>query len=136
MIMLAGLEPDRDIPIVYTQPYPGEKLFEDILTAEEGTVASKHERIYVARTNGFGREAGPIDKSLERLQAAIGQDNPATILKALAEVVPNFNHTNGITQPGTGADLLLTTPLQAPQVPRSPVHFSNETGKQWQQIPK
>jgi FlaA1/EpsC-like NDP-sugar epimerase len=136
MIRLAGLEPDKDIRIVFTQPYPGEKLFEDILTAEEGTVASKHERIYIARTNGEGHRDRPLDESLDRLQAAIGQDKPATILKALAEAVPNFNHTNGLFRPGTTAESIMTTTIPDTQVPRSPVHFSSEKGKQWQPTPK
>jgi len=49
LIRLSGFEPDMDIPIVATGIRPGEKLFEELLTAEEGTQATKHERIYVAR---------------------------------------------------------------------------------------
>ncbi len=90
MITLAGLEPDKDIPIVFTQPYPGEKLFEDILTAEEGTLATKHERIYVARTNGAARAGQAFDACLGRLRALIGEDNTPAILQALTDAVPNF----------------------------------------------
>ncbi len=49
MIELAGLRPDVDIPIVTTGLRPGEKLFEELLTAEEGTIATNHARIYRAR---------------------------------------------------------------------------------------
>lgn len=99
MIMLAGLEPDKDIPIVFTRPYPGEKLFEDILTAEEGTLATKHERIYVARTNGFAREGKDVDAYLDQLQSHVGQDNPPAILQALTDAVPNFKPAgNGLPQ--------------------------------------
>jgi len=48
LIELHGLEPDRDIPIVFTQPVPGEKLSEELLTAEEGTQATHHQRIFRA----------------------------------------------------------------------------------------
>ena len=44
MIRLSGYEPDQDIPIVFVGPRPGEKFFEDILTAEEGTEATKNEK--------------------------------------------------------------------------------------------
>ena len=51
LIRLHGLEPYRDIDIEYTGLRPGEKLFEEILTAEEGTDASCHEKIFVARNS-------------------------------------------------------------------------------------
>ncbi len=37
LIKRSGFEPGRDIKIEYTAPRPGEKFFEEILTAEEGT---------------------------------------------------------------------------------------------------
>lgn len=52
LIRLHGLEPYRDIDIRFTGLRPGEKLFEEILTAEEGTDASCHEKIFVARNSG------------------------------------------------------------------------------------
>lgn len=53
LIRIHGLEPYKDIDMVFTGLRPGEKLFEEILTAEEGTVATKHERIYVANKSEF-----------------------------------------------------------------------------------
>lgn len=52
LIRLHGLEPYQDIDIKFTGLRPGEKLFEEILTAEEGTDASCHEKIFVARNSG------------------------------------------------------------------------------------
>jgi len=49
LIRFHGLEPDKDIPIVFTGIRPGEKLREEILTAEEGTEATKQKQIYVAK---------------------------------------------------------------------------------------
>ena len=51
LIRLHGMEPNRDIDIRFTGPRAGEKLFEEILTAEEGTDASCHEKIFVARNS-------------------------------------------------------------------------------------
>ncbi|MGE5587647.1 MAG: polysaccharide biosynthesis protein [Clostridia bacterium] len=50
LVRLSGLDPDRDIEIKFTGVRPGEKLFEELLTAEEGTVATCHERIFIARS--------------------------------------------------------------------------------------
>ena len=46
LIKLSGFEPYKDIPIVCTGIRPGEKLKENILTAEEGTIATKYEKLY------------------------------------------------------------------------------------------
>ncbi len=51
LIKLAGLEPYKDIEIQFTGLRPGEKLFEELLTAEEGTEKTYHQKIYVARTS-------------------------------------------------------------------------------------
>jgi FlaA1/EpsC-like NDP-sugar epimerase len=51
LIRIHGLEPYKDIDIEFTGLRPGEKLFEEILTAEEGTVSSKHEKVFVARNS-------------------------------------------------------------------------------------
>lgn len=48
MICLSGREPDKDIQIKFTGMRPGEKLFEELLTAEEGTVATQNAKIYQA----------------------------------------------------------------------------------------
>ncbi|MFZ5825012.1 MAG: polysaccharide biosynthesis protein [Bacillota bacterium] len=49
LIRLSGLEPGVDIEIAVTGMRPGEKLYEELLTAEEGIHVTEHERIYVAR---------------------------------------------------------------------------------------
>jgi len=95
MIQLAGLEPYKDIPIVFTQPYPGEKLFEDILTAEEGTLATKHQRIYVAKTNSATRTGESLKKAIEELRVLASQGNDFAVVEALRKLVPNYYPTNG-----------------------------------------
>lgn len=49
LIKRSGFEPEKDIKIEYTVPRPGEKLFEEILTAEEGTLATKNKKIFTAK---------------------------------------------------------------------------------------
>ncbi|MCB0284583.1 MAG: polysaccharide biosynthesis protein [Calditrichaeota bacterium] len=49
LIKLHNLEEERDIQIVYSGIRPGEKLFEEILTSEEGTDSTQHERIHIAK---------------------------------------------------------------------------------------
>ncbi len=46
---LSGMEPGKDMEIVYTGVRPGEKLFEEILTTEEVATSTKHKKIDVAK---------------------------------------------------------------------------------------
>lgn len=51
LIRIHGLEPYKDIDIEFIGLRPGEKLFEELLTDEEGTVATKHEKIFIAKSS-------------------------------------------------------------------------------------
>jgi len=48
VIRLKGMEPYTDIDIEFIGVRPGEKLFEELLTAEEGTRATCHRKIFTA----------------------------------------------------------------------------------------
>ncbi|MBI5134659.1 polysaccharide biosynthesis protein [Candidatus Uhrbacteria bacterium] len=50
LLHIHGLEPYKDVDLHFIGLRPGEKLFEEILTAEEGTVSTRHEKIFVAKT--------------------------------------------------------------------------------------
>ncbi len=49
MIRLSGFEPNKDIAIIFTGARPGEKLFEEILTAQEGILSTKNKKIFIAK---------------------------------------------------------------------------------------
>lgn len=66
LIRLSGFEPDTDIRIECTGVRPGEKLFEELLTAEEGTQATMHQRIYVAHTESISAQG--LQALLERMR--------------------------------------------------------------------
>lgn len=48
LIRLHNLEPDKDILIEITGRRPGEKLFEELLNADEGVIETEHEEIFKA----------------------------------------------------------------------------------------
>ncbi len=90
LIRLSGLEPDKDIPIVFTEPRPGEKFFEEILTAEEGVIATKNQRIFQAKlSEGVDREK--LDKTLEELKSLAERGDKEGIINKLKELVPNYH---------------------------------------------
>lgn len=89
LIRFYGLEPDKDIPIVYTGKRPGEKLFEELLTAEEGTSATKHEKIFIAR--GADNLNPDYIKKVENLiDAAKNSIETENITAFLKELVPTY----------------------------------------------
>jgi FlaA1/EpsC-like NDP-sugar epimerase len=89
LIRSHGLEPDQDIPIVFSGTRAGEKLFEELLTAEEGTDATTHERVFVARL-GSRWEGEQLDSGLERLREAAERGTRTEIVALLRELVPSY----------------------------------------------
>ncbi len=88
LITLSGLEPDKDIEIVYTGIRPGEKLYEELLTAEEGTTATKHKRIFVAKPLDINTsELNKLINQLERLSLSCRRED---ILHTLKRLVPTY----------------------------------------------
>ncbi len=86
LILLSGLEPDRDIEIKVTGMRPGEKLYEELLTAEEGTVESQHEKIFVAPKKAMQSEE--LSALLDRLFDAAAQRDGLAIRRALLDIIP------------------------------------------------
>lgn len=88
LIRLSGLEPGVDIEIVFNGVRPGEKLFEELLTAEEGTEASKHEKIFVARNSGVPDEV--LEPLLEKLFEAAATRDPEKLRDTLKALIPTY----------------------------------------------
>ncbi|MFH0791624.1 MAG: nucleoside-diphosphate sugar epimerase/dehydratase [bacterium] len=85
MIRYSGYEPDRDIAIVYSGMRPGEKLFEEFLTAEEGVEATKCARIFVAKLSQVNEEE--VINGLETLKELRDKE---LIKKTLKLIVPSY----------------------------------------------
>ena len=68
LIRIHGMEPYKDIQIEFVGLRPGEKLFEEILTAEEGTSVSKHKKVFIAKNSEYYSK-DEIEKILEEFEA-------------------------------------------------------------------
>lgn len=92
LIRLSGLEPNIDIQVVYTGIRPGEKLFEEILTREEGATLSKHNRIFIGKPSDFSYE--DFTFVLRKLEQLVQKRyTPATsdeIINLLLQMVPTY----------------------------------------------
>ena len=105
LIELSGLKPYDDIPIRFTGLRPGEKLFEELLTAEEGTTSTHHEKIFTAKISRRidGRE---FATQLERLREA---EKAETIRRCLQKLVPTYHQ-----------------PLQHPESPKPVLQLTTD----------
>ncbi len=91
MIRLSGFEPEKDIPIVYTGLRPGEKMFEELLTAEEGVNSTKHAQIHVAR--GKHARLDQLPELLAELSEAAQSGEEPRIIGTITKAIPSFrNH--------------------------------------------
>lgn len=88
MIKLSGLEPDKDIAIVFTGIRPGEKLFEEILTAEEGTVATLNKKIFMARLSSTH---DAFTSQLAELKSAALKGNGRKIREIFKSLIPSYD---------------------------------------------
>lgn len=90
MIRLSGLEPDLDIPIVYTGLRPGEKLYEELLLSGEGMQKTANDLIYI------GGEA-PFDEALlsEKLTelSELHEGEEMLLRTKISELVPTYHMT-------------------------------------------
>lgn len=90
MIKLSGYEPDVEVPIVYSGLRPGEKLFEELLGAEEGSEPTKHAKIFRVRDSKMNDKKDLLAK-IDRL-IGLARENGCReeIIDCLKEIVPTY----------------------------------------------
>ncbi|WP_027364674.1 polysaccharide biosynthesis protein [Desulfotruncus alcoholivorax] len=96
MIKLSGLEPGKDIEIKFTGMRPGEKLFEELLTEQEGATATTHKRIFVAKPSLI--EVSELEKQLLYLSENVNHIDNEAVFEVLGSVLPHFkSYRNKVT---------------------------------------
>jgi FlaA1/EpsC-like NDP-sugar epimerase len=93
LILLSGLQPERDIEIQFTGLRPGEKMFEELNLQDEHLMPTSHSKIrsYVGHQN---HDAMQIKASLQRLQAIVEGQDVANLVLLLKELIPDYNPGN------------------------------------------
>jgi FlaA1/EpsC-like NDP-sugar epimerase len=110
LIRLSGYEPDVDVPIQFTGIRPGEKLKEEILLAEEGTIDTAVEKIFVAR---LGAEPDPsaLERGVGQLDDAAANGDQSRIRVLLQDIVATYAPAPG----GEGDEMLVELLDAAPE---------------------
>lgn len=86
LIFLSGHVPDGDIKIKYTGLRPGEKLYEELLMAEEGLKQTKNELIFIGQP--LQLPEGFLDRVLEL--GRVSCENPEEIRGLVKRLVPTY----------------------------------------------
>jgi NAD-binding protein len=96
MIRLSGFEPDVDIDIVYTGLRPGEKLYEELLMAEEGLKVTDHNKIFIGRPQEFNREE--IFSQLEELKLASDDEDTQRVISLIKKLVDSYRKPEDVNK--------------------------------------
>jgi len=91
MIKLSGVP---NIKIEFTGLRDGEKLYEEVLGAEEDTITSFHEKIRIAKVNEYDYETVSCSIA-ELIEVSHQYDNMATV-KKMKEIVPEYISNNSV----------------------------------------
>jgi FlaA1/EpsC-like NDP-sugar epimerase len=88
MIQLSGLEPEKDIEIVYTGLRDGEKLYEELLSNYENSMPTYHHKIMISKTREECYETAR-DK-IENLINVAYDDDDLKLVGIMKYIVPEF----------------------------------------------
>ena len=92
MIKLAGLQPEKDIKIVYTGLRPGEKLYEELLNMGELTMPTHHPKIKIAKVITYPYKQ--VVDDIEELLTLNKHHDDVTLVNKMKEIVPEFISKN------------------------------------------
>ena len=93
MIKLSGLEPGRDLDIVFTGIRPGERLHEILFANRESNIEIGLPGIVAAKTPLAS--LGEVRRHLQLLEQKIAADDRAGVLDSLHRSIPDFASSNG-----------------------------------------
>ncbi len=93
MIRLSGLEPGRDIDIVFTGIRPGERLHEILFADRESNIDIGLTGILAAKS--VYSSLDEVHRFLKLLEHAIAANDRAAVLDSLHRALPDFGRSNG-----------------------------------------
>ena len=89
LIRLSGFEPDVDIKVEYTGLRPGEKLYEELLMAEEGLQETDNKMIHIGKPIIMDDEL--FLEQLKQLDQA-SKNEDSDIKQLVAQIVPTYRY--------------------------------------------
>ncbi|MBA3321737.1 MAG: polysaccharide biosynthesis protein [Pyrinomonadaceae bacterium] len=89
MIRLAGLMPDKDIPITFTGLRPGEKLIEELLSSTETILPSGNPSI--RRVRSSAPMAIEVESWIDELMEALEWRDAMALIEKVCEILPEYS---------------------------------------------
>lgn len=94
MIKLSGMTVGKDIQLEFTGLRPGEKLYEELLSAEESTIPTHHDRIMIAKVREYNFE--DVTSDINYLEELNRNTDHLAIVAQMKKIVPEFISQNSI----------------------------------------
>ncbi|MBV6713469.1 polysaccharide biosynthesis protein [Paenibacillus chitinolyticus] len=88
LIRLSGFDPNSEIAIEFTGMRPGEKLYEELLTQEEGLSSTLHNRIFIGKPANINH--AELQFQLNKLNKSLVEED--SLRDKLKEIVPAYQH--------------------------------------------
>jgi len=101
MVLLSGLEPDRDIEIKFTGLKPGEKLFEELHHLRANCADTSHPRL--KRLTNEPASLQTVRTQLTALERALHTATPGELKGQLAQILPEYT-PHLVPAPGPARD--------------------------------
>ena len=92
MIKLAGFVPNQDIMIEFTGLRPGEKLYEEVLSNAENTLATDHDRIRIAKVREYDYEE--VCHATTQMEEMAEKVIIPEMVRLMKRTVPEFKSKN------------------------------------------
>jgi FlaA1/EpsC-like NDP-sugar epimerase len=88
LIRLSGLS-EEEVPILFTGVRPGEKLFEELSTAEENMDKTRHPKIFIGRIATYDSKelSGHFDRLVELAESGLPRSEVRMVLR---EIIPEM----------------------------------------------
>ena len=83
------MKPDVDIKIEYTGLRPGEKLYEELLMAEEGLVRTAHKKIFIGKQSDMSFQE--VIMSIKALENSMESDE--ALRECMTKLVPTYHRS-------------------------------------------
>jgi FlaA1/EpsC-like NDP-sugar epimerase len=95
LILLSGLQPDKDIKIKFIGLRPGEKLYEELFTSDEPQLPTHHPKISIAQVADIDHKT--VLNRIDKILGSLYNMSEEKVIEEMQEIVPGYTSTYATT---------------------------------------